>query len=245
MKNDEFISTGTTINRQERGVKIWGGAVQLEGVLQIPAGAEALVVIAYDRIHSSLPILDALNALADACRGAGLAFLLVNLLTPDDEALDKMTGYFRENVDLLHNRLLGITKWLYVETPSRAIGYFGVGVSAAAALAAAAMRPDAVHAIVAADPRIDLVSSYLPRVVTPTLLINAEKDTFTLDMSSHALAKFTSDMSLDNVREARERGIPHTLETIPGVAKVFANERSLQQVQELATHWFTHYLLPL
>jgi putative phosphoribosyl transferase len=229
---------------QERRVMVWAGAVQLEGVLSIPAGAHALVVIASVRMGNSEQILGDLNDLADASRRAGLATLLVNLLTPEDEALDKTTGFFRENVYVLHRRIIGITNWLIAndETQSMAIGYFGVGVSAAAALAAAAKRPDAIHAIVAVAPRIDLVSSYLPRVVTPTLLITAERDTQALDMSRKALSELTSDTTLEIVTEARKRGLAHTLETVPGVANVFENELTLQKVEQLATRWFARYL---
>jgi putative phosphoribosyl transferase len=115
-------------------------------------------------------------------------------------------------------------------------------VSAAAALAAAALRPDAIHAIVAIAPCIDLVSPCLPRVVTPTLLMVAERDTQGLGMSRRALAEFTSDTTLDVVRETGERGLPHTLEAIPSVANVFEKEQSRHQVEQLATWWFTSHL---
>ena len=223
---------------------VWGGAVQLEGTLSIPEGTHALVVIAYERMDNSEHILDDLNTLADANRRAGLATLSVNLLTPEDEALDKMTHFFRENVGVLHQRIIGIANWLINndETQSLSIGCFGAGVSVAASLAAAAVRPDAIHAIVAIDPRTDLVSSYLPRVVMPTLLIAAERDMQSIDMSLKALSELTSDTTLDIVREARERGLSHTLEAIPGVANVFENAQSLQKVGQLATHWFTRFL---
>lgn len=223
---------------------VGGGAVELKGVLSIPEGAHAFVVIAYEGMGNAEPILGALNDLAVAIRRAGLACLLVNLLTSEDEVLDTRTGFFRENVYVLHQRMKGITDWLIAkaEPQSITIGYCGGGVSAAAALAAAALRPDAVQAIVAVAPRIDLVHSYLPRVVTPTLVIIAQRDRQALDMSRRALAELSSDTRLDNVREARERGLSHTLETIPGVANVFENLQSRQRVEQLATLWFTRYL---
>jgi putative phosphoribosyl transferase len=244
MEYDEFISASDDSKHQERRVMVGGGAVQLEGVLSIPEGAHALVVIAYERMGNSEYILDALYDMRDASRRAGLATLLVNLLTRENEALDKTTGFFRENVNVLHQRMKGITNWLIdnAQPQSTNLGYFGVGVSAAAALAAAAIRPDAVHAIVAVAPRSDLVSSYLPRVVTPTLLISAEKDTLELDMSRKALSELTSDTKLDIVREAREHGLSHRLEAIPGVVNVFENGQLLQKVEQLATQWFTRYL---
>jgi putative phosphoribosyl transferase len=185
-----------------------------------------------------------LHALADASYRAGLATLLVNLLTLDDETVDKKTRYFRENVDILHQRIIGIANWLINndETQSLSIGCFGTGVSAAAALAAAARRPDAIHAVVAVAPRTDLVSSYLPRIVPPTLFIAGERDMQLIDMSLKAVAELTTDTTLDIVREARERGLPHTLEAIPEVANVFENEQSVQKVGQLAAQWFARYL---
>ena len=240
--NSSAASDGN--NSHERQVMVWDGADQLEGVLSIPAGARALVVFAYVRMSNAEPIPDALNTLADGMRQEGLATLSVNLLTPENEALDTATGFFRENVSVLHQRILGITNWIIANpvTQSIHIGYFGVGVSAAAALAAAAIRPDAIHAVVAIDPRFDLVSSYLPRLVARTLIISGERNTQALDMSRKAFPQLASDTKLDIVREARERGLANTLETIPGVANVFENEQSLQKVEQLATWWFTHYL---
>lgn len=240
--NSQAASDGN--NSHQRQVMIWDGADQLEGVLSIPAGARALVVFAYERMGSAEHIPDALNTLADRMRQAGLATLSVNLLTPENEALDTATGFFRENVSVLHHRILGITNWIIDNptTQSIHIGYFGVGVSAAAALAAAAIRPDAIHAVVAIDPRFDLVSSYLPRLVARTLVISGERNTQALDMSRKAFPQFASDTKLDIVREARERGLANTLEAIPGVANVFENEQSLQKVAQLATWWCTHYL---
>jgi len=255
LQYDESISASDDSNYQERRVLVWGGPVQLEGILTIPQGAHAVVVIPYDRMGNWE---HGLNELADASRRAGLATLLVNLFTPEDEVVDKTTGFLRENVNVLHQRVLGITNWLIAdaEPQSITIGYFGVGVSAAAALAAAARRPDAVHAIVAVAPRIDLVSAYLTRIVTPTLLIAGERDRQALDMSHKALAELNCDTTLDIVRaagnlahttldivrEARERGLAHTLEAVPGVADVFENEQSLHQVEQLATWWFTSHL---
>src|SRR5260370_3145055 len=168
-------------------------------------------------------IPDALNTLADGMRQEGLATLSVNLLTAENEALDKATGFFRENVSVLHQRILGITNWIIANpaTQSINIGYVGVGVSAAAALAAAAIRPDAIHAVVAVDPRFDLVSSYLPRLVARTLVISGERNTQALDMSRKAFPQLSSDTKLDIVIEARERGLPNTLEASPRLPNAF------------------------
>jgi putative phosphoribosyl transferase len=244
LTHDELFSASNESIYQPRRVEVWGGAVQLKGAMSIPQGAHALIVIAFEGMDNSEPTLDVLNNLATANCRAGLATLLVNLLTFHDETVDKKTRYFHENVDILHQRIIGIANWLInnEETKSLSIGCFGTGVSAAAALAAAARRPDAIHALVTVDLRTDLVRSYLPRVVVPTLLIAGERDIESIDMSLKAVAELTTDTTLDIVREARERGLPHTLEAIPEVTNVFENEQSMQDVDRLAARWFTRYL---
>jgi putative phosphoribosyl transferase len=224
---------------------ISGGPVLLEGVLSNSVGAQAIVVFAYDRMAEQEHIQGALATLAQVSQQTGFGTLAVNLLTPEDEALDRTTGFFRENVEVLHQRVIGIANWLIDSSGFSGIsmGYFGLGVSGAAIFAAAAARPDAVHAIVAVAPRTDLVSSDLPKVVSPTLLIAGEQDRAALDMSRKALSQLTSDTTLDIVRQARERGVPNTLETIPGVASVFASDQALQKVGQQASQWFTKYLL--
>jgi putative phosphoribosyl transferase len=228
----------------EQQVMVSGGTVQLEGILSIADGARALIVFAYYRIDSSEITLSDLSILAAMCRSAGLSTLRVNLLTLEDEELDKTTMFFRENISVLHQRVIGIVNWLIenVNTHSIGFGYFGVGVCASAILAASAVRPDAVNAIVAVSPSIELVNSYLPRIVAPTLIIAPEKDAQALTMYRTSLLEIASDTNLDMVRLARERGLANTLEIIPGVQNAFENNQSLKKVGDLTTGWFTHYL---
>ena len=244
MLNSNSASASDRGHYQERRVMVGSGPVLLEGTLSVPAGARALAVFAYDRMVNSERLLGSLDALAQAHRQAGLATLSVNLLRPEDEELDNATGFFRENVGVLHQRISGITNWLIADDDVRSFntGYFCVGVSAAAALAAAATRPDAIHAVIAVDPPINLVRSYLPRLVARTLLITGERNTQEQDTIHKALAELASETTLDIVREARKRGLAYTLEVIPDVANVFENEQSLQKVEQLAIWWFTSYL---
>jgi putative phosphoribosyl transferase len=244
MLNSNSASASNSGHYQERRVMVWSGAEQLEGTLSIPPHAHALVVFAYNRMGDSQRLLGNLDALAEAHRQAGLATLSVSLLTPEDEALDNATGFFRQNVGVLHQRISGITNWLIADDEVRSfnIGYFCVGASAAAALAAAATRPDAIHAVIAVDPPINTVRSYLPRLVARTLFITGERNTQEQDTINKALAEIASETTLDIVREARKRGLAYTLEVIPDVANVFENEQSLQKVEQLAVWWFTSYL---
>ena len=230
--------------RKMKQVVVLSGPVQLAGVLSIPEGARNVVSIAYERVGDTEDYLRSLNDLADAYNQAGLATLSVNLLSSEDEELDKATGFFRENTDVLHQRVIDIMNWLSDndETNFLGFGHFGVGVSGAAILEAASFRPDAVHAIVAVSPLIDLGSSCLPNVIAPTLIVAGDRDRAALDMDQAALGQLTTDTTLDDVREARERGLPHRLEAIPGVTSVFENEQSLQRLEQLAAPWFTRFL---
>lgn len=244
MLNSDMTPASDSRTNRERRVMIGSGPIQLAGTLSFPVGARALVVFAFDRVANEGYAPGDLDAVAEVTRRAGLATLAVNLLRPEDEELNKATGFFRENVSVLHQRVSGITNWLigHDDLCNLPVGYFCVGVSAAAALAAAATRPDAIRAVVAVEPRIDLVSSYLPRLVAGTLLIAAERNIVAQDMIRQSLAKIATETTLDIVMEARRRGPIYTFETIPDVTTVFENAQSIQKVQELATWWFTTYL---
>lgn len=242
--NNDNTSTGNSTDGNEQKVMVSGGTVQLEGILTIPDDARPLVVLAYYRLDNSENTLSNLSTLATMCRNAGLSTLFVNLLTPEDEKLDKTTLFFRENISVLHQRVIGIANWLIanVNTKRVRLGYFGTGVCAAAILAASAIRPDAVNAIVAVAPSTELVNSYLPRIVAPTLFIAPERDSQALTIYRTSIAAIASDTSLDIVTQARNRGLVNTLEIIPGMQNAFENNQSVNKVGELTTDWFTRFL---
>jgi putative phosphoribosyl transferase len=244
MLNNDSTSAGDSNRINEQKVMVSGGAVQLEGILSIPDNTHPLIVFVYYRTGSSEITLNNLSILAAMCQSTGLSTLLVNLLTPEDEELDKTTLFFRENISVLHQRVLGIANWLIanVNTHNIGFGYSGVGVCASAILAASAVRPDAVNAIVAVAPSIELVNSYLPRIVAPTLIIAPERDAQALTMYRTSISAIASDTNLDVVTQARQRGLANTLEIIPGVQNAFENNQSLQKVGELTTGWFTRFL---
>ena len=244
-KDDSHPSiAGNSSRINEQKIMVSGGTVQLEAILGTPVDARALIVFAYYRIGSSENILSNLSVLAAMCRSAGLSTLVVNLLTPEDEELDKTTLFFRENISVLHQRVIGIVNWLIanVNTQNMGFGYFGADVCAAAILAASAVRPDAMNAIVAVAPSTELVNSYLPRIVAPTLIIAPERDAQALNMYRTSISAIASDTNLDIVTQARQRGLTNNLEIIPGVQNAFENNQSLSKVGELTTGWFTHFL---
>jgi len=242
--NHNNTSTGNSTGGNEQQVIVSGGAVQLEGILNIPVGARALIVFSYDRLGNLENTPNYLHILAAMCQSAGLATLLVNLLTPEEEELDKTTLFFRENISVLHQRVIGITNWLLEnsDTQGLGLGYFGTGVCAAPHPAGLPLTAYSVKSIIAFAPKTDLVHTYLPRIVAPTLIIAPEKNTQALTAYRTSIASIASDTNLDTVMRARRRGLANTLEIIPGVQNAFENNQAVNKVGELTTGWFTRFL---
>ena len=230
----ENTTPGNTGETQQ--VQVAAGALFLDGLLHIPAQASGIVLLAQGSKH--VENMTYASALADALHGAGLATLSVHLLTEDEEELDTDTLFFRDNISILSQRILGIADWL-LESPTTqnySIGYFGTGPTGAAALQAAAERPDPVHAIVAANGRIDLVRSHLKRITAPVMLIAGEQDDEAVAMNRDALNDIPASV------EANKR-----FEVIAGAngASMFDTPEMLQKVTELAGQWFSRHLVPI
>ena len=155
--------------------------------------------------------------------------MLVDLLTPEEKALDKETGFFRENVNVLHQRIIGIANWLIAtpETQNLRICYFGVGVTGAAVLIAAAERPDAVVTVIATAERLDLARDYLPRVEAPVLLLAGENDSQANESSRQALELLRAEKKL---------------ETIGGAGHLFEDTSTQEEVARLASQWFERHM---
>jgi dienelactone hydrolase len=202
--------------------------------LSIPDNARGVIVLAQGsrNIESNVPIA----IFADVLQGAGLATLAVHLLTDDEEELDRSTQFFRLNVSILHQRIIGIANWLLENPATRnlSIGYFGTGVTGAAVLIAAAERPDPVYAVVAVGARTDLAQEYLSRVLAPTFLIVGENDSATTNMNREALKQIPAEV------EANKR-----IETISGATGLFETPELVNKVAELASQWFQRHLEPI
>ncbi|HKB47690.1 MAG TPA: hypothetical protein VKC57_08340, partial [Ktedonobacterales bacterium] len=132
----------------ERAVRVLTAGVALDGDLSLPSAARAVVVFAHGSGSSRHSPRN--RYVAGVLQAAGFATLLMDLLTPDEEQVDARTGALRFDIALLARRLVGATDWLAQQAATRAlrVGYFGASTGAAAALVAAAERPEAVGAIV-------------------------------------------------------------------------------------------------
>jgi len=213
--------------RTARLVQIPAGVITLDGVLEVPPGAQGIVLVAHGSdSRSSSPRT---RAVAQVFRRSGLATVLIDLLTPLEAVTDVGTHRLRFAIEHLAQRLIDATDWLALNPIicQLHIGYFAANTVVAAALLAAAHRPDGVGAIVSHGGRPDLAGDALPRVHAPTLLIIGQYDFPVIRMHRDALA------SLGGVRQ---------LAVIPGATNLFAEPAALEAVAQLACQWFTRYL---
>ena len=214
----------------EQPVAVQAGSAILEGELNMPAGASGLVLFAHGSGSSRHSPRN--QFVATDLRTGGLGTLLLDLLTPDEEAADRRTGHLRFDIQLLAERLVGATDWLARQPRTRAlrVGYFGASTGGGAALVAAAARPRVVGAVVSRGGRPDLAGAALTAVRAPTLLIVGGNDPLVLALNRQALAHL---------------GAEKRLEVIPGATHLFEEPGTLAAVARLARQWFVRYLTPL
>jgi len=211
----------------ERLVRVPAGPVTVEGNLGVPHGARGVVLFAHgsgSSRHSSRN-----RYVARVLRDAGLGTLLIDLLTAEEEAVDRYTAHLRFDIGLLAERLVGATDWLARQpaTADLPVGYFGASTGAAAALVAAAERP-AVAAVVSRGGRPDLAGDALPRVRAPTLLIVGGDDVPVIGLNRQALDRLgTADKQLV---------------IVPGASHLFEEPGALEEVARLAAEWFARHL---
>ncbi|MFZ0930102.1 MAG: dienelactone hydrolase family protein [Syntrophobacteraceae bacterium] len=199
----------------------------LEGNLSIPEGAEGIVVFAHGSGSSRFSPRN--QFVARGLRQGGLATLLLDLLTIEEERVDMRTAQYRFDIVFLAGRVIGTTDWLLErpETRHLRIGYFGSSTGAAAALIAAAQRPDVVAAVVSRGGRPDLAMADIGRVKAPTLLIVGGDDTPVIKFNEEAFARIR---------------VEKKLEIIPGANHLFQEPGALEKVVRLAHEWFQQHL---
>ncbi len=212
---------------EEHEVRLPAGAVTLEGNLGLPDDARGIVLFAHGSgsgRHSPRN-----RYVAEALREAGLATLLIDLLTSEEEEIDLRTRQLRFDIGLLAERLTGATDWL-TQTPSTQdlrIGYFGASTGAGAALVAAAERPEKVGAVVSRGGRPDLAGDALSHVRAPTLLIVGGNDEPVIGMNREAMEQIRAEKDL---------------EIVPGASHLFEEPGTLEEVARLAAGWFMRNL---
>jgi putative phosphoribosyl transferase len=200
---------------------------ELGGFLTLPEEARGLVLFAHGSGSSRHSPRN--HYVARILHDAGLGTLLMDLLTRDEDAVDQFTRQFRFDIGLLADRLTGAIDWLErgPETRELPIGVFGASTGAAAALQAAAARPDRARAVVSRGGRPDLAGEALARVQAPTLLIVGADDTPVIPLNEAAL---------------RQMKAPAEITLVPGASHLFEEPGTLAAASELARDWFLRHL---
>ena len=203
--------------------------LQLAGDLSLPTQPAGLVLFAHGSGSSRFSTRN--RAVAQRLNDAGLATLLFDLLTADEEVIDARTAQLRFDIPLLAGRLTGTVDWLAArpDLATLPLGLFGASTGAAAALIAAAERPQRVAAVVSRGGRPDLALPVLERVRAPTLLIVGGHDREVLALNREALAALTCEKALA---------------IVPGATHLFEEPGALEQVAQLAGDWFLRHLPP-
>lgn len=204
-------------------VQIQAGQAALSGNLHIPDGAAALVLFAHGSGSSRHSPRN--QFVARTLNNAGLATLLFDLLTPEEESIDARTAELRFNIGLLAERLVHATKWAKQQEQTRdlRIGYFGSSTGGGAALVAAAEVPEDVGAVVSRGGRPDLADEALPKVQAPTLLIVGGNDDVVIELNEQARDRMRCEVKL---------------EIVPGATHLFEEPGALEKVAKLASDWF-------
>jgi dienelactone hydrolase len=213
--------------RVPRPVRLDIAGEALNADLTVPPDPSGLVLFAHGSGSSRHSARN--RNVADVLQQDGLATLLLDLLTEQEELTDVRTAEFRFDIPLLADRLVGAIDWAeaHPELASLRIGLFGASTGAAAALIAAARRPGAVRAVVSRGGRPDLAERALDAVVAPTLLIVGGQDNVVIELNRAAF---------DRLKEPKE------LEIVPRATHLFEEPGALEQVSRLAAEWFQRYL---
>jgi putative phosphoribosyl transferase len=203
------------------------GTLRLEGDLSIPTAASGAVLFAHGSGSSRRSPRN--RYVADLLNESGLATLVMDLLSEDEQQVDLQTAHLRFDIRLLAKRLVTITQWLseHPEAAGLKIGHFGASTGASAALVAAAQCPRLVRAVVSRGGRPDLAGQALASVEAPTLLIVGGADPVVLDLNQQALGSMHCEKALN---------------VVPGATHLFEEPGALKKVAELARDWFVRHL---
>ena len=215
------------VESEESVVQIPVNEAALEGNLSVPTGAKSVVLFAHGSGSSRFSPRN--QYVANVLNKAGIATLLIDLLTGEEEEVDLRTGQFRFDIELLTERLIGAVVWIKKNPQIKELrlGIFGSSTGAAAALIAAAKLPDDVVTVVSRGGRPDLAMEHLSEVKVPTLYIVGGKDRVVLDLNNKAIIKVSAEKKL---------------EIVPGASHLFGEPGKLEAVAKLSTTWFLEHL---
>ena len=221
------MSHATTDNRLiTQQVQIRTGSVKLNGDLSLPAKATGIVIFAHGSGSSRNSPRN--QFVARTLNDFGFATLLFDLLTTNEEAVDRQTDHLRFNIPLLAERLIDATYWTKVQLDHLDVGYFGTSTGGAAALVAAAELGHLVGAVVSRGGRSDLAADALPRVTAPTLLVVGASDHTVVEQNESAYARLRCEKEL---------------KLVAGATHLFEEPGTLTEVATSAAQWFERHLI--
>jgi putative phosphoribosyl transferase len=211
---------------ERRSIRLDIDGIGLDGDLSIPRAARGIVIFAHGSGSSRLSPRN--QFVAGELQASGLATLLLDLLTPEEERVDAATGHLRFDIPLLATRLTEATNWVRHQPGISRLpaGYFGASTGAAAALVAAA-GSEMVRAIVSRGGRPDLAGDALEHVVAPTLLIVGGNDEMVIELNERVMQRLHGRAELV---------------IVPGASHLFIEPGALEAVATLAREWFDRYL---
>lgn len=221
-----MVKLSKSFDHQEL-VTIKAGKVSLQGFLTIPTGSTKIVLFAHGSGSSRNSPRN--QYVAKVLQEGGIATLLMDLLTKEEEIIDMQTRAIRFDINLLSRRLVETTSFLsqFDDTKGLSVGYFGASTGAAAALFAAAEKGSRVKAVVSRGGRPDLAAPVLNKVSTPTLLIVGGDDFQVIEMNQQALAMLAGEKKL---------------EIVPHATHLFEEPGTLEEAARLARTWFIQHL---
>ena len=214
---------------ENRYVQILSMGVRLEGIVSIPDDTKGFVVFVHGSGSSRHSPRN--QYVAQTLQEGGMATLLFDLLTADEEEMDLRTRQWRFDITLLANRTAGVLEWLNLQPFAYGLkkGLFGSSTGAAAALITAAELPELAAAVVSRGGRPDLAGQALARVEAPTLLIVGGRDQTVIDLNEQAL----SQMYL---------GLGAKMIVVPGASHLFEEPGALEEAARLSRDWFQRHL---
>jgi hypothetical protein len=203
----------------------------IELAAEIAIADDALGLVLFACASSSSRHTPRNRYVADVLNRGNLCTILADLLTEEEELTDIHAEELQFNIGLLSRRIVAITDWISQQPLLRnhRVGYCGSGTAAAAALAAAAERPNKVRAVVSSGGRPDLAGPWLGRVHAPTLFTVGGKDAVAVGFNYSSMTPFPRETVLG-------------FERIDGAGQLFQEHDALEKSAILARDWFRRYL---
>ena len=216
------------VQTSEERIPVERGTKFIAGDLTVPDHVRGSIIFAHGSGSGRFSPRN--RYVARVLNDAAYATLLADLLTPSEEAVDARTASLRFDVEMLAERLADAAQWMLAPNRLRElpVGYFGASTGAAAALIAAARRPERIRAVVSRGGRPDLAGAALASVRAPTLLIVGENDPVVIDLNRVAAKRMTVEVAF---------------EIVPHATHLFEEAGALERVADLARQWFDEHVV--